>query len=166
MKILGFTYCQGKHQLVMKCDSSLLNNRKPFFQPDWSEDMRAAHCIAIRICRLGKHIAPRFASRYYDALALGLDFRAEDWMNRNIARATAFDYSLSVGNWIEPDNFPKQWMPSELPIDQAIAEASNVVTLRTGDIVFVDIQEAQCVHRDETIQVTAGEQEYIYCKIK
>lgn len=166
MKILGFTYYKGEHQLVMKCDSSLLNNRKPFFQPDWSEDMRAARCVAVRICRLGKHIAPRFATRYYDALAMGIDFRAEDWMNRNMARATAFDYALSVGNWIAPTMFPKKWQPATMDIHQAIAEASNVVTLRTGDIVFVDTEEAKCIHREQTIQITDGEQEYLYCKIK
>lgn len=166
MKILGFTYYKGEHQLVMKCDSSLLNNRKPFFQPDWSEDMRASRCVAIRISRLGKHIAPRFASRYYDALALGLDFRAEDWMERNIARAAAFDYALSIGNWIKPDEFPSTWLPHEMTIEQAIAEASNVVTLRTGDIVYVDLAEAERVSRNQTIQICEGEQEYIYCKIK
>lgn len=151
---------------MMKCDSSLLNNRKPFFQPDWSEDMRVARCVAIRISRLGKHIAPRFASRYYDALAMGLDFRAEDWMERNTARAIAFDYALGVGNWIEPDLFPVLWLPKEITIEQAIAEASNVVTLRTGDIVYIDITEAERIHRDQTIQICEGEQEYIYCKIK
>lgn len=166
MKILGFTYYKGEHQLVMKCDSSLLNNRKPFFQPDWSEDMRAARCVVVRICRLGKHISSRFASRYYDALAVGLDFRAEDWMEKNTAQAAAFDYSLAVGTWVEPNLFPNKWLPKQMYLDQAIAEASNVVTLRTGDIVFVDTEAAQNIHRDQIIQVTEEEKEYIYCKIK
>ena len=34
--------------------------------------------LVVRINRLGKNIAPRFASRYYDAVTVGIAFTARD----------------------------------------------------------------------------------------
>ena len=64
--------------MVLKGDSSLLVNRKPFFIPDWSSDVRMTPCVVLRVSRLGKHVSARFASRYYDAVAPGLNMQAAD----------------------------------------------------------------------------------------
>ena len=50
--------------LFMKPDSALLKSNKPFFIPDFSERVEYETEIIIRICRLGKNISERFASRY------------------------------------------------------------------------------------------------------
>ena len=74
MKIIGFIYRDGKAEMVLKGDSCLLNGRKPFFVPDWTSEVGVTDCIILRVCRLGKEIAPKFADRYYDAIAPGADF--------------------------------------------------------------------------------------------
>ena len=74
MKIIGFIAIDGSVEMVMKGDSCLLNNRKPFFLPEQDADIRMTPCIVLRVSRLGKHIAPKFANRYYDAVANGADF--------------------------------------------------------------------------------------------
>ena len=71
MKIIGVTYGERK-SLILKGDSALLVNRKPFFIPDETNNPVAFPALALRVCRLGKHIAPRFANRYYDAVAPAL----------------------------------------------------------------------------------------------
>ena len=68
MKIVGFTLVENEVKMVLKSDSSLMVNRKPFFIPDWSEDIRYVPCVVVRVCKLGKHIAAKFASRYYTPL--------------------------------------------------------------------------------------------------
>ena len=78
MKIIGITYYDGSENIVLKSDSSLLVNRKPLFVPERVTDLQALPCIVLRVSRLGKCIAPRFASRYYDAVAAGVDFFAAD----------------------------------------------------------------------------------------
>lgn len=154
MKIVGYSYFQGQPHFTMKCDACLLNNRKPMFRPDWSTDVRANDCLVVRISRLGKCIEERFASRYYDAIAPGIDFIAMDYIVLDYPRATAFDYSLCVGEFV-----PAQ--PKE-EIDRVIAAISEVVTLRMGDLVYIDrASEPRMVERDEVIQ-----QEGLYCKIK
>lgn len=159
MKILGYTYYQGEHRLVMKCDSSLLNNRKPFFVPDRSNDVRVIPCTVVRICRLGKDIQPKFADRYYDAVAEGLDFMMADLMDKSTAEACAFDNSLCVGNWTDVSRCD---LTQREELSRAIADASRVVTLRMGDLLYVDNRtEGRSVVREEIIETDT-----LYCKIK
>lgn len=62
----------------MKPDSAILKDGKPFFIPDFSNEVHYETELVVRINRLGKNISPRFASRYYDALTVGIDFTARD----------------------------------------------------------------------------------------
>lgn len=154
--------------MVLKSDSSLLQNRKPFFTPEGVERVIATRCLVARISRLGKGIAPRYASRYWDAIALGIDFRIESTDGTYTVEKWAFDYSLAVGLFETIDK--ASWadeMTAVLSIDEAIARISRVMTIRQGDMVFVDCAEPpKALIRDEVIQYRYNEQELLYCKIK
>ncbi|MCQ2345151.1 MAG: fumarylacetoacetate hydrolase family protein [Paludibacteraceae bacterium] len=133
-----------------------MNQKKPFFIPDWSTDIQMVRCQVVRICRLGKCIQSKFAYRYYDAIAPGVDFRARDYMESNWAQATAFDNSLCVGEWETPSG------EANSSIDDAIAQVSRIVTLRNGDLIFIDEpSESQPIEKEMTI-----EDKNLYCKIK
>ena len=96
MKIIavGMNYVAHCHELhadeklpeepviFMKPDSALLKDSKPFFIPDFSQQVDYETELVVRINRLGKNIAPRFASRYYDAVTVGIDFTARDLQRR------------------------------------------------------------------------------------
>ena len=60
--------------IFMKSDSSLLKDGKPFFIPDFSSEVHYETEIVVRIDRLGKNIAERFAHRYYNEVTVGIDF--------------------------------------------------------------------------------------------
>ena len=47
-------------------DSSIQKSGKPFFMPFTNERYECRIAAAVRIGRLGKNIASRFASRYYN----------------------------------------------------------------------------------------------------
>ena len=132
MKIIGFIYDEGKTAMVLKGDSCLLNGRKPFFMPDWSQEIGVTNCIILRVSRLGKEIASKFASRYYDAVAPGADFIAMDIAREAKAagtpwtKALAFDYSLAIGEWITNDEMSAAKLLNEGLIvspEEAIADA-------------------------------------------
>ena len=159
--------------MAMKSDSSLLNQGKPFFLPDLSEDIRQCPCVVVRICRLGRSIEPRFADRYYDALAYGIDFRANDLFQQGqMTEGLAFDGALCVGEWLPSATFRQQsdMLPvieQVLTIDDAIAQISCVMTLRMGDLLFIDLpEEAQPVQREDIISRYHNEQPLLYCRIK
>ena len=168
MKIVGFTYLNGTLQMVIKSDSSLLNQRKPFFLPEEEELVLCTPCVAVRISRLGRHIQEKFAARYYDAFTLGLDFRKETLIQNNqLTEGLAFDDSLSVGRWCEVGMpLPEEWTPA-ISIAKAIQLVSHHMTIRTGDILYIDtLQPAFHPTKEQVYTGIIDGQEILYCKMK
>ena len=92
--------------VFMKPDSALLKNNKPFFIPDFSEELHYETELIIKINRLGKNIAAKYAKRYYAEIGLGVDFTARDVQRKLKANGhpweicKAFDNSAVIGNFI------------------------------------------------------------------
>lgn len=193
MKIVGITYYDGCENIVLKSDSSLLVNRKPLFVPDAVADLQALPCWVLRVSRLGKCIAPRFASRYYDAVAPGLDFFAADLLAKakqarsSWTQAVAFESSLAVGNWLSPTEGVQssadcQWLVQHADnteqladnlvarteeLNRALEKVSNMLTIRQGDLIYVAIpQQPWRLEAEDTIRCLSDEKEHLYCKIK
>ena len=130
----------------------------------------------MRISRLGKEIAPKFASRYYDAVAPGADFialdiaRAAQESGRPWTKALDFDYSLAIGEWINNDEMSATaLLNDELIIspDEDISEASKLMTIRQGDLIYIQRRQApRLVHKEDIIRTEIDGEEKLYCKIK
>ena len=60
MKIFAVMETGDRYEIP---DSSLLRSGQPFFIPDFAGEFRAMPSAVVRIGRLGKGIAPRFAVR-------------------------------------------------------------------------------------------------------
>ena len=180
MKIIGFIYsngggrkAKGEWEMVLKGDSCLLNGRKPFFMPDWSQEIGVTPCMILRVSRLGKEIAPKFAERYYDATAPGEDFIALDKAReaqaagRPWTEALAFDYSLAIGEWMDKGEgrmAKGDWL---MRPEEAISEASKVMTIRQGDLIYIQAKQApQPVHKEDVLRIEVEGEEKLYCKIK
>jgi len=84
-----------KPVFFLKPDTSIILNNRPFFYPDFSNDIHYETELVIRINRLGKHIQEKFASEYYDSIALGIDFTARD-LQRN-CKAKGLPWEISKG---------------------------------------------------------------------
>ena len=171
MKIIGFVYNNGETEMVLKGDSCLLNGRKPFFMPDWTKEVGVTPCMILRVSRLGKEIAVKFADRYYDAVAPGEDFIALD-VAQELAKAgkpwtkaLAFDYSLAIGEWMNIGDWTLDQLV--LPPEEAIAQASKVMTIRQGDLIFIQAKQApRPVQKEEILRTEVNGEEKLYCKIK
>ena len=152
--------------LFMKPDTVLLKDGKPFFLPPFSERIECETELVVRISRLGKNIAPRFAHRYYDAVTVGIDFTARDLQARLRAEGSpweiskGFDGSAVVGDFIPVDeaagnlqdlHFSLRIDGKEVqrghtadmifPVDEMIAYISRFYTLRMGDLLFTGTPE-------------------------
>lgn len=173
MKIIavGMNYALHNHELghmdvnkepviFMKPDSALLKDGKPFFIPDFSNEIHYETELVVRINRLGKNIASRFAHRYYDAVTVGIDFTARD-LQREFREAgkpwelsKGFDNSAAIGAFVPVNNYPdiqqlhfsltiddqpiQQGFTGDMlfKIDDIIAYVSRFVTLKIGDLLF------------------------------
>lgn len=146
--------------IFMKSDSSLLKDGKPFFIPDFSQDVHYETEIVVRIDRLGKNIAERFARRYYSELTVGIDFTARDLQNNLRAQGLpweickAFDNSAAIGTFVSVEKFHDiQQIAFHLDIngtcvqegntkdmlfkvDEIIAYVSRFFTLKIGDLIY------------------------------
>ena len=146
--------------IFMKPDSALLKDGKPFFIPDFSEQVDYETELVVRINRLGKNIAERFAHCYYDAVTVGIDFTARDLQRKYRAEGKpwelckGFDNSAAIGDWIPVERFKDiQQLNFHLDIDgktvqrgyagdmlfkidQIIAYVSRFCTLKIGDLLF------------------------------
>lgn len=146
--------------VFMKPDSALLKNNKPFYLPDFSEDLQYETELIIKINRLGKNIAPQFANRYFAEIGLGVDFTARDLQRRLKANghpwevAKAFDNSAVIGGFLPVDELGdihqiefrldlngvtvQQGNSKDMifPIETLIAHISTFFTLKIGDILF------------------------------
>ena len=156
--------------MVLKGDSCLLNGRKPFFMPDWTQEIGVTPCMILRVSRLGKEIAHQFADRYYDAIAPGEDFVALDKLREAQAagkpwtEALAFDYSLAIGEWGNGEWTKGEWLMSP---EEAVVRASKVMTIRQGDLIYIQAaQPPRVVQKEEIIRVEIDGEEKLYCKIK
>ena len=153
---LGHTQINQEPVIFMKPDSAILKDGKPFFVPDFSNEVHYETEVVVRICRLGKNIAPRFAHRYYDAVTVGIDFTARD-LQRKFREAgnpwelcKGFDNSAAIGTFISPEQAggDLQKLDFHLDIDGKevqrgntadmllIAYVSRFMTLKIGDLLF------------------------------
>ena len=158
---LGHTEENREPVIFLKPDSAILRDGKPFFLPDFSQEVHYETEVVVHICRLGKHIAPRFASRYYDAVTVGIDFTARDLQRRfrelghPWELSKGFDNSAAIGEFVPLSsaggdvqnlNFRldidgqtvQQGCTADMlfRVDEIIAYVSRFMTLKMGDLLF------------------------------
>ena len=146
--------------IFTKADSSLLKDRKPFFIPDELGTIEYEAEIVVRVCRLGKSISERFASRYYDAVTVGIDFTARDLLRKLSQQGLPWDMSKSfdgaavLGEWISKDKFldiqrlrfhldvngetKQEGCTNDMinKVNEIISYISRFFTLKTGDLIY------------------------------
>lgn len=156
-------------------DSSLTNGGKPFFIPDFANEFEAIPVVALRINRLGKSIAPKFAGRYYCEFATAIHFRAKDLMETLVGRrlsadmATSFDRSLIMGEWLpapleddikvvmSKNGFPVSEFDSKrltLSIKETVSEASRSNTLKMGDLIIPGLSEGVGIAINDVLELS------------
>ncbi len=146
--------------VFMKPDSALLKNNKPFFIPDFSNELHYETELIIKFNRLGKNIDPKFSHRYYTEIGLGVDFTARD-LQRNLKAegkpweiSKAFDNSAVIGGFlpvaqlgdIQQIHFHLDINGKTVqkgnsfdmifPISELIGYVSRFFTIKIGDILF------------------------------
>lgn len=146
--------------VFLKPDSSLLKNNKPFFLPDFSDNIHYEVEVVIKISKLGKGIAAKFAHRYYDEVTLGIDITARDIQSRQAKAgmpwelSKCFDGAAPIGSFV-PVTGLKDMRDIEfsLEINGKVVQKSNTsdmifgfneiieyvskfFTLKTGDLIF------------------------------
>ncbi len=149
-----------KPVFFMKPDSALVIKNRPFFYPDFSEEVHHEIEIVLKINRLGRSIEEKFATRYFSEIALGVDFTARDLQSECKKKglpweiAKGFDYSAPVSEFLSVDEFRdlnsidfhldingdtvQKGNTAEMifSFEKIIAYVSRFMTLKTGDLIY------------------------------
>lgn len=150
--------------VFMKPPTALLIDNKPFYIPEFTDNVHYEVEVLVRICKNGRHVQPAFASSYYDKVGLGVDFTARDIQKRCKEKghpwelAKAFDHSAVVGTFWALDQVDMTTLDFSLELNGEMVQASNIkqmifsieeiicylskhFTLQTGDILFTGTPE-------------------------
>lgn len=142
----------------MKPDTALMRTDL-FVIPPFSNEIHFEVEVVIKICKVGKMIQPQFAHRYYEEVALGIDFTARDVQSElkdqrfPWEKAKAFDNSAYVSKFYSKSELPlnnldfglmknDEWMQQGntedmlYNFDVLVAEVSRYMTLKKGDLIF------------------------------
>ena len=156
-----FNAQQPKEPVIFfKPDSAILRDNKPFYIPDFTKQLDYELELVVRINRLGKNIGERFAHRYYDSIALGIDLTARDL--QRTAQSVGHPWALSKGfdgsavlsefiplsdtQGIDNINFRLEKNGEVVQrgfsgdmlfkVDQLIAYISKYISLKIGDLIY------------------------------
>ena len=149
----------------MKPDSALLLKNRPFYIPNFSENVHFEVELVVKIYKIGKNISKKFAPRYYKEIGLGIDFTARDVQDQLKAKglpwekAKAFDHSAVLSKTFIPiEKLEKENINFRLEIngedrqtgnssnmlfdfDEIIEHVSKYMTLKIGDLIYTGTPE-------------------------
>ena len=147
----------------MKPDTALLKEGD-FYMPDFTKDLHHEIELVLKICKVGKHIEPQFAHKYYNEVGLGIDFTARDLQAQckqkglPWEKAKAFDNSAPIGQFFAKEELDLNNIQFDLAVngqikqnghskdllfsfDQVISYVSKFVTLKVGDLIYTGTPE-------------------------
>jgi acylpyruvate hydrolase len=145
--------------IFMKPDTALLKDNKPFYHPEFSQDVHHEIELVLKVCKEGKHVDEKFAAGYYDEIGLGIDFTARDIQSRHKEKglpwelAKGFDGSAPISNFVPKADFDLYNLNLRLDVngqtrqdgttkdllfsfESIIAFVSQYITLKKGDLIF------------------------------
>lgn len=144
----------------MKPDTALLKDNQPFYFPEFTKDLHYECELVVKISKVGKNIAEKFAPNYYSEIGLGIDFTARDLQQICKEKSLPWEIAKSFENsapisskfidkskldlsattfYLEKNGSKVQVGTTAdfiFTIDQIIAYVSQFMTLKTGDLIF------------------------------
>lgn len=173
-------------------DTALLIQKRPFFIPDFTQHCTAQPCFCVRINRLGRSIAKRFANRYYatSEVTLAVHFVASDLLNTLLTKQQPWDMAIGFDNAVAVAETKIPLLCEETLAgikinddevsaiingqqyldlaDEQIERISEHYTLRQGDLLLLPLPiEPPIVHIDNRLALTIGNsQEVLAFNIK
>jgi 2-keto-4-pentenoate hydratase/2-oxohepta-3-ene-1,7-dioic acid hydratase in catechol pathway len=176
--------------VFMKPPTALLVNNKPFYYPDFTENLHYEGEIVLKICKNGRHVQPEFARGYYDQIAFGFDMTARDlqWECKEKGHpweiAKGFDSSAPISDFINigDQDVNKIEFTTHLngdvvqhgntgnlifDFDTLICYVSRFFKLQQGDIIYTGTPAGVGpVKIGDVLEGYIGEKKMLTCEIK
>lgn len=173
--------------LTERSDSSVLRNNDNFYMPTFSSNMQCTAGYMLRVTRLAKCMSEKFAPRCYDAVGVAVAFVAQDIVERNCAlgrpcdEAYCFDKSIALSlESVTPDTMGEGVLnikignaqantsldDVKISLDKALSKASELLTLKMGDIIYIAATEPMTPQIGDNIEVSLNGAELLNFEVK
>lgn len=177
--------------IFMKPPTALLRNGKPFYMPEFSNDIHYEVELVVKIVKNGKHIASDYVKSYYNEISLGIDFTARDIQKKLKSKghpweiSKGFDFSAAIGNWCE---FSDEMKNNDLmfrlnkngkdvqlgnskdmifSIDVLIMHLSKYFKLQIGDLIYTGTPAGVGqVNAGDVLEGYLGDEHILHCDIR
>ncbi|MCK4570164.1 MAG: fumarylacetoacetate hydrolase family protein [Bacteroidales bacterium] len=176
----------------LKPDTALLRRNRPFYHPEFSDDIHYECELVVKINKLGKNIQKKFAHTYYNEIGIGIDFTARDLQSKAKAKglpweiAKAFDASAPLSmEFIKKDEFAdlnnisfrldkngetvQNGNSADMlfGFDELITYLSKFLTLKTGDLIFTGTPAGVGpIQIGDKLEAYIGDRLLLKCNIK
>ena len=163
---------QDKRGWYLLADSAITNTGKPFYIPDFKEDVVVSLCVAVKITRLGKAISSNFAPGYYSEYAPALHFYCSDYgkaLEREGLPADPsrnFDRALFVGEFrplsesqtielLKNGEMTASFSFNSLvkPVEEILSWISRMNTMKIGDLLIPALSGKEKVNEGDMVEV-------------
>lgn len=161
--------------IFLKPKSALLQQHVQFYYPEFTNSLHYEAELVLRVSKNGKYVPEHLASKYFNAITVGIDFTARDLqteLKKNglpWEKAKAWDNSAVAGEWLDitpdilkkPINFSmalngeivQKGISSDMifSFEQIIANISQYFALNIGDLIYTGTPAGvgECVVGDE-----------------
>ncbi len=177
--------------IFMKPSTALLTEGKPFYHPDFSNNIHHEIELVIKIKKNGKHVSQKFASDYYDEIGLGIDFTARDLQDQLKEKghpweiAKSFDNSAVIGDFVNKNSIKdinqiifsltknnevvQNGNSKDLifQFDFLISYVSQFFTLQIGDLIYTGTPAGvSAVKIGDQLDGFLGDKKLLSCEVK
>ncbi len=152
--------------IVVRPDTTWERDNEDLYLPDSVSRLSYTPVLFARICKPGRSISRKFASRYYDAVNYGILLYPEDYLDgseEGYASACCLDHSsflpspfcqpAALGSKDSIFNIAKDGVElfstesgSLSMIEEALEECTSRVYIRTGDILAIELQPRKQIY--------------------
>ncbi|MCL4128949.1 UNVERIFIED_CONTAM: hypothetical protein GTU68_040896 [Idotea baltica] len=145
--------------IFSKPDSAILRKNDAFYYPTFSNSIHHEVEVVLKVCKLGKNIQEKFAHKYYEEIALGIDFTARDVQSELKSKglpwdlAKGFNGSAPISKFVSKETYDMDNLNFNLEVngdsrqvgntskmiysfDYIISFISQYFTLKIGDLIF------------------------------
>ncbi|HNR20136.1 MAG TPA: fumarylacetoacetate hydrolase family protein [Bacteroidia bacterium] len=177
--------------IFLKPETAQLQNRMPFFIPDFSKDVHHEVELVLKINKAGKNIQEEFAHKYFSEIGIGIDFTARDKQTELKQKGLpwelgkAFDGSAPSGKFVQVSKFSsisninfsllkngkvvQQGNSSQMIFSfyKIIAFVSKYITLKKGDLIFTGTPKGVSkVEANDVLEAFIEDEKLLTVKVK
>lgn len=177
--------------IFLKPETAQLQNKMPFFIPEFSNEVHHEVELVLKISKAGKNIQEEFAHKYFSEIGIGIDFTARDKQTELKQKGLpwelgkAFDGSAPTGKFLSVDKFQslnninfslrkngevaQQGNSSQMifSFSKIISFVSKFITLKKGDLIFTGTPKGVSkVETNDVLEAYIEEEKLLLVKVK